>query len=296
MDWDKLRVFHTVAQSKSLTRAGEILSLSQSAVSRQISALEERLGIALFHRHSRGLMLSEQGDILFRTVSEMVSKLQMTENALAEASAKPKGPFRITAPAALGNIWLAQIIKEFSDLYPEIEVTLLCEDRELDLGLREADAAIRLYPSKSPDVVQKPIMTLHNSLYASNDYLRLHGVPKTLSELTAHKIIGFESTTNLPFPEVNWLLERQDIRGLGIKAHFKVNSLMAMRTLVKQGVGIAALPDYMMYRSRHISKVLEELTGPVTEAYYLYPMELKNSKRISVFRNFILQKIAENNF
>ena len=296
MDWDKLRVFHTVAQSKSLTRAGEILSLSQSAVSRQISALEERLGIALFHRHARGLMLSEQGDILFRTVSEMVSKLQMTENALAEASAKPKGPFRITAPAALGNIWLAQIIKEFSDLYPEIEVTLFCEDRELDLGLREADAAIRLYPSKSPDVVQKPIMTLHNSLYASNDYLRIHGVPKAVAELAQHKIIGFEGTHNLPFPEVNWLLERQDVRASGGKASFKVNSLMAMRTLVKQGVGIAALPDYMMYRSRHISKVLEEVSGPVTEAYYLYPMELKSSKRISVFRNFILQKIAENNF
>src|SRR5688572_21670004 len=132
MDWDKLRVFHTVAQHKSLTRAGEALSLSQSAVSRQISALEEKLGIALFHRHARGLMLSEQGEILFRTVSEMVSKLQATESTLAESSTRPKGPFKVAVPSTFGAVWLAALMKEYTDLYPDIQVTLICEDRELD--------------------------------------------------------------------------------------------------------------------------------------------------------------------
>ncbi|MBA4274335.1 MAG: LysR family transcriptional regulator [Alphaproteobacteria bacterium] len=296
MDWDKLRIFHTVSQHKSLTRAGEVLSLSQSAVSRQISALEEKLGIALFHRHARGLMLSEQGEILFRTVSEMVSKLQATENALAEATSRPKGPFKLTVPSALGTTWIAQMMKEFTDLFPEIEVTLLCEDRELDLGLREADAAIRLYPAKSPDLVQKPIMTLHNALFASNDYLRLHGVPKSMAELAHHKLIGFESVGAPPFGDINWLFERPELRGQAVKPFFKVNSLLALRTAVKQGMGIALVPEYLMYKTRHVSRVLEDVEGPMTEAYFIYPMELKNSKRVGVFRNFLQQKIAESHF
>lgn len=296
MDWDKLRIFHAVALNKSLTRAGEALNLSQSAVSRQISALEEKLGIPLFHRHARGLMLTEQGEILLRTVSEMVTKLQATEISLAESSARPKGPFRASVPATLGSIWLAQQMKEYTDLYPEIQVTLICEDREPDLSLRQADAALRFHPARHPDLVQVPLMRLRNSLYASNDYLRLHGIPKTPADLKRHKLLAFDASAggSLPFPQINWLYEGPD--GKELHPFFRVNSLLAMRTAVKQGMGIAALPDYLMHRTRHISRVLPEMCGPETQAYYIYPMELKNSKRIAVFRNFVMQKIAESNF
>lgn len=297
MDWDKLRVFHTVALSKSLTRAGETLHLSQSAVSRQISALEDKLKLPLFHRHARGLVLTEQGEILFRTVSEMVAKLQATEVSLTEASAKPKGPFKITVPATFGTLWLAAQMKEYCDLYPEIDVTLLCEDRELDLGMREADAAIRFHPSKQPDVVQIPLLSLRNSLYASNDYLRTRGIPKSLADLANHKLLAFDSSvSNIPFPEVNWLFEKLAEKGHSITPSFRVNSLLAMRTAIKQGMGIAALPDYLMHRTRHISRVLPDVAGPTTEAWYVYPVELKNSKRVAVFRNFVTQKVAESNF
>ena len=296
MDWDKLRIFYSVALSKSLTKAGESLNLSQSAVSRQISALEERMGIALFHRHARGLMLTEQGEILYRTVAEMVSKLQVTEHALAEATAKPKGPFKLTSPAAFTNLWLSRLMKEFTDLYPEIDVTLMSEDRELDLTRREADAAIRFYPAKHPDLVQKSLMTLHNSLFASADYLQTHGTPRSLADLKKHKLLGFEDSLASPFQEVNWLFDLPEVKKLGLKPFFKVNSLLSLRVAVKQGMGIAALPDYMMYRARHISRVLPELHGPTTEAYYVYPVELKNSKRVGVFKNFVQQKIAESNF
>jgi DNA-binding transcriptional LysR family regulator len=298
MDWDKLRIFHTVGQSKSLTQAGEVLGLSQSAVSRHVGGLEERLGVPLFHRHARGLVLTEQGEILFRTVSDMVGKLQATEVSLSESSHKPKGPFRLSVPSTFGTIWLAQQMKEFTDLYPDIAVTLVCDDREPDMSRREADAAIRFQPvnaARSPDVVQMPIMSLRNSLYASNDYLRQHGIPGSVAELKRHKLLGHDETTGVqPFPEVNWLFESKG--GRDLVPFFKVNSLVAMRSAVKQGMGIAALPDYLMHRTRHVSRVLPEVEGPATQAYYQYPMELKNSKRIAVFRNFVTQKIAESNF
>jgi DNA-binding transcriptional LysR family regulator len=296
MDWDKLRIFYSVALSKNLTRAGEELNLSQSAVSRQISALEEKLGIPLFHRHARGLMLTEQGEILYRTVAEMVSRLQVTEHALAESSARPKGPFKLTAPAAFTNLWLAKQMKEFADLYPEIQITLMSEDRELDLTRREADAAIRFYPAKHPDLVQVPLMTLHNSLYASNDYLQIHGVPRSIHDLAQHRLLGFDTSLAAPFQEVNWLYESAEAKALGLQPYFKVNSLLALRVAVKQGMGIAPMPDYIMYKTRHVSRVLPELQGPTTDAYYLYPLELKNSKRVGVFKQFVQQKIAMGGF
>ena len=294
MDWDKLRIFHTVALARSLTKAGETLNLSQSAVSRQIAALEEKLGIALFHRHARGLILSEQGEILLRTVAEMVTKLQATEISLAEANARPKGPFKLAVTPAFGTLWLAAQLKEFCDLYPEIEVTLLCDDRELDLTKREADAAIRFHPSRQGDLVQIPLFELRNSLYASNDYLQQYGTPMHESDLVTHRLLGFDSSSSaLPSPQVNWLFEGQNAK---LRPIFRANSLLALRTAVKQGMGVAALPNYLVHRARHVSRVLPHINGPLTQAWYVYPMELKNSKRIGVFRNFITQKLAEASF
>ena len=294
MDWDKLRVFHTVGQSKSLTKAGETLGLSQSAVSRQISALEERMGIALFHRHARGLMLTEQGEILFRTVSEMVSKLQATEISLAEATNKPSGPFKVTVTETFGNLWLAAQMKEFCDLYPDIQMTLISEDHELDLNTRQADAAIRFFPSHHPDLVQVPLFSFRNALYASNDYLQEHGTPLAINDLAKHRLLGYDTSMNaFPSPHVNWLF---DGAGSKFSPSFRANSLIALRTAMKKGMGIAALPDYLVHRARGISRVLPNLDGPVTQAWYVYPVEIKNSKRIAVFRNFIAQKIAESNF
>ncbi len=296
MDWDKLRVFHTVGLHKNLTRAGEALHLSQSAISRQIGSLEERLGVALFHRHARGLTLTEHGELLFRTVSEMVTKLEATEVSLAEATLRPKGPFKLTVPVTFGTLWLSAQMKEYHALYPEIAVTLICEDRELDLSRREADAAIRFQPTRHPDLIQIPMITLQNSLYASNDYLREHGVPHRLEELANHRLLGFEGYgQHLPFPQVNWLFDAYG-ETHQLRPYFRANSLIALRTMVKQGMGIAALPNYLLHRSRHVSRVLDTLAGPVTEAWYVYPVELKNSKRIKVFRSFLAEKIAQSNF
>jgi DNA-binding transcriptional LysR family regulator len=296
MDWDKLKIFYTVALCKSHTKAGEALGLSQSAVSRKMTSLEERLGTPLFIRHARGLMLSEQGEIMFRTVSEMVQKLEATQSAITETSARPKGPFKLTAPSAFTNIWLARHVKEFTDRYPDIDMTLLSEDRELDLTRREADAAIRFYPTTHPDMVQVPIVRLGNSLYASNDYLRRHGAPSSLKDLKHHKLLGFEETSATPFDEINWLYHLPEARKIKLAPHFRVNSLFSMRVAVKQGMGIAPFPDYMMYRARHVAKVLPDITGPSTDGYYVYPTELRNSKRVAAFKNFVQQKIAETGF
>src|ERR1700751_1324175 len=120
MDWDKLKVFHAAAEAGSFTHAGEQLGLSQSAVSRQVSALEESLAVSLFHRHARGLILTEQGDLLYKTVHEGFAKLNAVENSLTETKDNPEGPRRVTTTVAFGSVWLTSRLKEFIRAYPGI--------------------------------------------------------------------------------------------------------------------------------------------------------------------------------
>jgi DNA-binding transcriptional LysR family regulator len=293
MDWDKLRIFHTVATSQSFTRAGEVLNLSQSAISRQIGTLEESLQVALFHRHARGLVLTEQGDILFRTVSEILTKLAAVENALLESKERPRGPLRITAPVAIGTTWLTPHMREFCELYPEINVSLLVDDRELDLTMREADVAIRLYPAKHPDLIQKQLITLNNSAYASTDYLRTFGTPAKAADLANHKLVVFGEETRQPFANVNWMMDAAKGAGVECRSLFKINSLFGMLNAVSSGLGIAGLPDYMVQGLTNLTKVLPEHKGPVIDVYFVYSMELRNSKRIKVFKEFLLRKLSE---
>src|ERR1044071_2539069 len=122
MDWDKLRIFHAVAEAGSFTHAGEMLNLSQSAVSRQISALEESLKTPLFHRHARGLILTEAGEILYTTVRDVFGKLANVEAQITESRERPSGLLRITATVAFGSVWLVPRLREFLELYPDIEI------------------------------------------------------------------------------------------------------------------------------------------------------------------------------
>src|SRR6476620_285147 len=191
MDWDKLRVFHAVAEAGSFTHAGESLNLSQSAVSRQISALEDALNVPLFHRHARGLILNEQGDMLYRTAHEVFTKLTAAQTRLMDSKEKPSGELRITTTVGLGSVWLTPRLKEFSEIYPQIGVTLLLDDRELDLAMREADVAIRLRRPTQPDLIQRKLFTVHYHAYASPDYLRRRGTPKALDDLEQHSILSF---------------------------------------------------------------------------------------------------------
>ncbi len=293
LDWDKLRIFYNVATAKSFTRAGEAMNLSQSAISRQISTLEESLQVTLFHRHARGLTLSEQGEILFRAAGEILTRLSAAENALMESKERPRGPLKITAPVAIGTTWLTPHMREFCDLYPEITPTLLVDDRELDLTMREADVAIRLWSAKHPDLVQKKLATLGNSLYASNEYLRAYGIPKKPGDLANHKIISFGEDPRQPFAEVNWILSAGLEKGAeNRRAHININSLYGMLKACQTGFGIAGLPDYIVKNAPGLSRVLPELSGPTTDAYFIYSVDLRNSKRVRVFKEFLLEKLS----
>jgi len=293
MDWDKLRVFHAVAEAGSFTHAGDTLNLSQSAVSRQISALEEALQVPLFHRHARGLILTEQGESLNRTVREVFAKLAMTEALLTESREKPAGRLKVTTTVGFGASWLAPRVQAFLDMYPDVTMNLVLDDTDLDLAMREADVAIRMHPPKQPDLVQRHLMAIEWHICASPGYLAKHGTPQTPEELDEHKLILF-GNYHPPVPDVNWLAELGRRPGDPRRALLEVNSLQAMMEAVKSGLGVAAVPDYMAMEAEAdgLVRLLPEIKAPKVDVYFVYPEELRSSKRVAVFRDFLLSRLA----
>ncbi|MDX1401511.1 MAG: LysR family transcriptional regulator [Kiloniellales bacterium] len=296
MDWDKLRIFHAVAEAGSFTHAGDSLNLSQSAVSRQISALEDSIKLPLFHRHARGLVLTEQGDMLYRTVHEVFGKLAMVEARLSETKERPKGPLTVTTMVSFGATWLAPRIKEFMEDYPDVQVQLILDDRELDLSVREADIAIRFKAPRQGDLIQRHLMTVHLHAYASAGYIKRFGMPRDLADLNGHRLVTYGSHGRAPLPESDWLLRVGLDNNEQRRAALTINNVYAIKTAVLAGAGIGALPDVLAYGEEDLIQVLPEVEGPEVDAYFVYAEEMRASKRITIFRDFLLRKVAETHF
>ncbi len=290
MDWDKLRIFHSAAEAGSFTHAGEVIGLSQSAVSRQVSALEQELKVPLFHRHARGLILTEQGELLFRAAREVFQKLEQARAQLIDSTAKPNGELRVTANVGLGAHWLTPRLGEFLDLYPDIQVQLILTDDELDLAMREADVALRLRRPDQGDLIQRKLFTVHFHAYASQEYVKRHGMPRTLADLDSHRLLSFGGTLPSYLLDINYLASAgRDAKHLRRPA-LVVNNLTAIRRAVERGIGIAVMPDYLIEPELGLTQVLASETMPELECYLVFAEELRQVTRVQVFRDFLVSK------
>ena len=293
MDWDKLKIFHAVAETGNFTKATYILNLSQSAISRQIQSLEQELKTQLFERHARGLSLTENGEYLFKTAREVISKLRDVESTLMDKKDKVSGKLTVTTVVSFGTTWLTPRIQEFMKLNPEIEIELIFDDKELDLSTRQADIGIWMRRPKQLNYVQKKLIDINYHIYGSTKYLEQKGYPKTLQELSRHDFISYGKGSPSPVFNPGWALK------LGVKDNkkrkpvMKVNSIYGLLLAVQSGVGLAALPDYITISVPNIVKVLPQIEGPKTEAYFVYPQSLRNVARIIAFRNFLYSKVSK---
>ncbi|MFM9974509.1 MAG: LysR family transcriptional regulator [Beijerinckiaceae bacterium] len=290
MDWDKIRIFFAAAEAGSFTHAGTGLGLSQSAVSRQVSALETELKIPLFHRHARGLILTEQGELLFRTAREVLQKLEQTRAKLTDSREKPNGELKITANVGLGTHWLTPRLGEFIDRFPEITMQLILTDDELDLAMREADVALRLRQPVQGDLIQRKLFTVHFHAYANADYLKRFGHLKTIKELDDHKLLKFGGTLPAHLLDLNWHMTAGRDPREPRTASMIVNNLTALIRSCQCGFGIAILPDYLVEANSGLIQLLTSEAMPELDCYLVYPEEMKGVARVQVFRDFIVSK------
>ena len=296
MDWDKLKIFYAVAEAGSFTNATTILNISQSAISRQIQSLEEDLKVKLFERHARGLTLTQNGEYVYKTAHEVISKLKEIEISLADQKNKPTGKLTITTVRSFGTHWLTPRIQEFMNQNPEIEVELIFDDKELDLSTRQADIGIFMRRPKQLNYIQRKLVDINYHIYGSTKYLGKYGIPKTINDLTKHRFISFGKGAPSPVFNPDWALKLGSKDNNKIKPVMKVNSVMGLLLAVESGVGLAALPDYLVSQSNNVVKVLPKSEGPITEAHFVYPQSLKNIARVQAFKNFLYSKLSETKF
>lgn len=293
MDWDKLRIFHAAAEAGSFTHAGDNLHMSQSAVSRQVSALEKDLGVALFHRHARGLVLTEQGETLFQTAADVMAKLRTAETLLGDATTKPSGELRLTCPVGLGTVWVTQRIREFMDLYPEIRVELILSDDQIDISMRAADVAIWTHEPEHSDLIRRTLFKSPVRAYASAQYLRHYGTPHSLDDLDAHRIVSHSGTPAHHLSAVRWLeTAGRDMSNPRVPA-FRANSVIAMKYAIRSGVGIGMIPDYLTEEQTDLVPVLNEVQQPAMPIIFVYPEELRTAKKIQVLRDFFVTQVRK---
>lgn len=296
MDWDKLRTFHIVSEAGSFTHAGAALDLSQSAISRQISGLEESLGVKLFHRHARGLVLTESGELLQKTAGDIFGKLSMVEARLSDALSQPTGTLRITAPGFLGSTWLVPKLSLLHEKYPDLEIQLLLDNRIFNLSMREADAAIRLYEPDQSDLLYKSMGTIQFKICASKKYFDKFGTPETLKDLKKHTVIGYPPNVPVPFEDPNWLLRKANLDTGNNPKLIRMNSLHAISQGVVYGLGIAVLPEYIINKDKTIVTCLHDVKCPSVEMFFVYAEERRNSNRIKLLQEFLLETAKNSDF
>ncbi|MFC3051770.1 LysR family transcriptional regulator [Kordiimonas pumila] len=290
MDWDRLRIFHTVAESGSFTNAGARLNSSQSAVSRQIRALEESMKVSLFTRHARGLVLTQEGQELYNTAREVVLRIEETERSLMESKERPSGLLRVTTMVTFGAVWLTPHLEHFMSEYPDIDIKLILDDEDLDLAAGEADVAIRLHEPEQADLIQRPLATFHTHIYASPEYLDRKGMPIRIEDLDQHDLIAFGNSKVSTLQNLNWLVELSTGKKRR-RPRLEINNLYGMLHAVEAGLGIAVLPDYLVHNRKKLVRVLPDVEEQPFNSYYCYPPELRGSLRVALFRDFMVRQI-----
>ena len=288
MDWDKLRIFHAVADAGSLTHAGDTLHLSQSAVSRQVRALEDSLSTTLFHRHARGLILTEQGELLFDATVAMNKRLEAAAARIRDSEEEVFGELRVTTTIGFGSLWLAPRLSKLYDLYPDLTIDLMLEEKVLDLPMREADVAIRMKEPSQADLVRKRLMNIRMRLYASPDYIAKNGTPERIEDISAHRLIC-QNPRSAQVASGLALVQR--LMTYNVNSMLTVNNYFGVLQSVIHGLGIGVLPDYSTQDSDRVVRVLPDVESVEVPVYLAYPEELRQSKRIAAFRDFVEAEI-----
>ena len=288
MDWDKLRIFHAVAEKGSLTHAGDVLHLSQSAVSRQIRALEESLNVTLFHRHARGLILTEQGELLFDATQAMVKRLDATAARIRDSEDEVFGELRVTTTMGFGTLWLAPRLARLYEKYPALKIDLMLEERVLDLPMREADVAIRMKEPSQADLIRKRLMQIKMQMFATPEYLAEHGVPQSMDDFSSHRLISQHAGT--PQVAAGALLVAE-LMTHDIPSTLTVNNYFGVLQAVLNHLGIGVLPDYLIEDFPNLVRVLPEVESAEVPVFLAYPEELRHSKRVAAFRDFVTEEI-----
>lgn len=284
MDWDDLRYFHAVAAAGSLAGAARKLGVNHSTVFRRVNAFEEALGVRLFDRVSGGYVLTVAGEEMAESAARVEEEVSGIERHLAGKDFQLSGDLRVTTTEAVAEGYLMDKVVEFRRAYPEIVVDLVVGYQVYDLSKREADVAIRPGIVPPEHLIARRLVRLRWAVYGTAAYVRRHGAPASVEDLSEHQLIGFSDVTvgGLSF---DWARKLAGAKGLV----FTSNNLLIQRDAARTGIGLAILPAYLGDREKRLKRLLDLSDQMRLDLWLLTHPDLRDTSRVRAFREFIIE-------
>lgn len=291
MRWDGISEFVYVAEYESFTRAAKELGISTAQVSRQISALEQRLNIKLLYRTTRKVSLTEEGRVFYQHCRGVLDGLDAAEQAVSNLQAKPQGRIKLTAPVTYGEQQLLPLINDFMVQYREIEVTAFLSNQKLDLVEGGYDLAIRIGKLSDSTMMAKKLSRRTNFVCAAPAYLKKYGIPHSLSDLKQHNcLLGTRDYWHFIEDSSNVDTEKN----LRVSGSVQYNSGHSLVDAALKGLGIVQLPDY--YVQKHLASgalvsVLDNYREPEEGIWAIYPHNRHLSPKIRLLVDYLTERL-----
>jgi DNA-binding transcriptional LysR family regulator len=282
--WDWLETFLSAAEERSFTGAAKALGMSQPTVSRQVQQLEQSLGATLFVRHARGLALTDRGTELLDAAKDLDEHVRQVLIRAAGLRQHPEGVVRISASEPMGVQVLAPCYAELCVRYPRIRLELLIENRMSNLSRREADIAVRMQRPAQADLIARRVGELPVGIYGHQAYLKEHGTPSSVDELTTHRLIGFDQ-------QRYWL---KQIGSLGLKPSdfcFRTDNVLAQQEAIVHRVGLGVMQQRMAANHPELHMVLPEIHLEPVPLWLVAHQELRSSVAVRAVFDALIDRL-----
>ncbi|MFT7179147.1 MAG: DNA-binding transcriptional LysR family regulator [Oceanospirillaceae bacterium] len=286
-DWNRARAFLVTAEEGSLSAAARALGMTQPTLGRQVTALEQELGVVLFNRVGTGLVLTPGGLELLDQVRVMGEAANRMSLSASGQSNNVEGSICISASEVDATFRLPAIIAKLRKMAPGIDVEIVASNAPSDLGRREADIAIRSFRPTQPDLIAKKIKDISAQLYATPEYLKSIGMPTTMAGLNQADFISFDSTGRL----------QKALNNLGLNLSKKNFPLISENyivhwELVKQGLGIGVMPADIGDAEPLVQPVLKEFELLIFPMWLTAHSELKTSRRVRIVFDLLVSELS----
>lgn len=290
--FDSMQTFVAVVRLRNFTAAAESLGVTPSAVSKQISGLEERLGVRLLNRTTRSVSPTEAGTMFYQHCESILESINEAEKLVTDFDVAPRGKLRITAMSNFGRRELARILNDFAKDYPDISFDLHISDRPIDIVQDGFDFAIRIGTQEDSRLIAKPIAHQEIVICATPDYLKEWGTPKSLEDLHNHRILV---VANAEYARTTWLRQfekENNFSFASIERMLSVNDIDLVHEACIAGMGISALPTYIAephIENGELVRLFPETEIPVRTIKIVFPQNRYLANKSRAFIDFITE-------
>jgi len=290
---EEIQAFVQIVKASTITAAAEQLDVAKSAVSRRLSELEERLGVELFHRTTRRLVLTESGQAFYARCYQILDDLEEAEHTVSQAHHELSGQLRVAAPLSFGVMHLGPAIIEFQKIHPQLSFDIDFNDRQIDLIQEGFDVGIRIAHLKDSSLIARKIANLSTVVCASPEYIKNHGVPNTPEELINHSCITY---SYLDTPN-RWSFINKQGEQLTVKVAklMQANNGSFLTDVAVSGLGIVRQPRFIAYeaiKKGTLIPILQDFSTIGINAYAIYPPTRHLSQRVRYFIDFLVERFS----